>query len=132
VVSSTPPSETAPAAAPEVAPALALSEEAPTTNVSVAAVSEPAISPPEPEPTAAVPPQVAAADLQLPSSTPKEKATPNFRLYGIIYSTVRPCAIVNGETVCVGDRVSGATVTAIGRNNVTLQINGQPKTYLLR
>jgi hypothetical protein len=32
----------------------------------------------------------------------------------------------------LGDEVDGATVVAIGRTTVTLQINGQRKTYRLR
>jgi type II secretory pathway component PulC len=54
-----------------------------------------------------------------------EKTQPDFRLNGIVYTATRPAAIVNGRTVYVGDRVSGATITAIGRTTVTLQIDGR-------
>jgi sRNA-binding carbon storage regulator CsrA len=53
-------------------------------------------------------------------------------LNGIIYTVARPVAIVNGQTVYVGDHVSGATVTAIDQNQVTLQIDGKRKTCVLR
>jgi MSHA biogenesis protein MshK len=62
---------------------------------------------------------------------PQEKPLPEFRVSAIIY-TARPAAIVNGETVNVGDEVEGATVVGIGRTTVTLQVNGQRKTYQLR
>ena len=57
---------------------------------------------------------------------------PEFRLSGIFYSSAQPAAIVNGQTVNVGDEVDGATVVSIERTIVTLQINGQRKTYRLR
>jgi hypothetical protein len=61
-----------------------------------------------------------------------QNPAPVFRVNGIIYTRVRPSAIVNGLTVNVGDRVNGATVVGIGRTAVTLQLNGQRKTYELR
>ena len=66
-----------------------------------------------------------------PPSVQREKQPPDFRVNGIIYTRVRPSAIVNGQTVNVGDRVNGATVVGIERTNVTLQLNGQRKTYEL-
>jgi HD-like signal output (HDOD) protein len=112
-------------------------EEATTTDVSPATVPEPEISQPEPEPTPAVTPEVVApqatvTNIPSPSLAPKPLAPPEFRLRGIFYTTVRPLAIVNGETVGVGDRVGDATVIDIGRTHVTLAINGQRKTYSLR
>ena len=65
-------------------------------------------------------------------AAPVEKAEPEFRLNGIIYSVVRPSAIVNHRTVSVGDHVDGATVVWITPTSVTLQIKGQSKTYELR
>ena len=62
---------------------------------------------------------------------PDKNASPEFRLKGIIYSS-RPSAILNGQIVSPGDKVSGATVVEIGPTAVTLQINGQRKTIELR
>ncbi len=125
VVAPAPAPEPAPAAVPEATPAMADPEE---TLATVAALFlSPAPSLAEPEPVVPTAPQAAT---QAPPSP--EKAQPEFRLNGIIYAVGRPAAIVNRQTVCVGDWVSGATVVAIDRTQVTLQINGQRKTLVLR
>jgi hypothetical protein len=67
-----------------------------------------------------------------PSLAPQEKSQPDFRLNAIFYTTIRPTAILNGETVNVGDELNGATVVSITRTSVTLLINGQRKAYELR
>ncbi|MEY2429184.1 MAG: hypothetical protein QOJ40_2069 [Verrucomicrobiota bacterium] len=102
-----------------------------TSKVSSATIPEPEISPPQPEPAPAIAPQT-ATNIPPRSLPPKEPVPFNFRLSGIIYGSVSPSAIVNGETVAVGDVVSDATVIAIGRTYVTLEINGQRKTCVLR
>ena len=63
---------------------------------------------------------------------PKPTVQPDFRLNGIIFSDYRPSAIVNGQTVYLGDKVDGATVVGITRTSVTLHTNGQRKTYQLQ
>jgi type II secretory pathway component PulC len=108
---------------------MAVSEEAPATEATTA--PDPALSLPEPEPPVATAPQVTATNAPPPTPAPQQKARPNFRLSGIIYTVARPVAIVNGQTVFVGDHVSGATVVSIDPTHVTLQINGQRKTYVL-
>lgn len=130
VVSSTPPTETAPPAAPEVTPATAVPEATPATSAS--SVPEPVIPEPEPEPTPAIASQATVTNIPAPSLLPKQSAPPDFRLNGIIYTVARPSAILNGETVHVGDELSGATVISIRQSDVTLQINGLLKTYSLR
>ena len=122
-------SEPAPAAVPEDTPAMAVSEEAPETYA--ATVPNPAPAVPKSEPTVATALQVVATNAPPPTLAPQEKAWPNFRLNGIIYTVARPVAIVNGQTVSVGDKVSGATVVGIDRTQVTLQLNGQRKTCSL-
>ncbi|HWX18416.1 MAG TPA: HDOD domain-containing protein [Candidatus Binatia bacterium] len=126
-----PPRETAQPVA-EVRPAMDVSEEASATNVSSATVPEPEISRPAPEPTAVVAPPATVTNVPPPTVAPKEPPPPEFRLTGIIYTVGRPCAIMNGKTVYVGDHIDGATVISIGRTNVTLHKNGQRKTYALR
>jgi hypothetical protein len=128
VVASTPAPETAPTAAPDAAVSEVPKEQPPTTVIS-ATVPEPVISQPEPEPTPPVAPQAVVTSV---STRSVKKVPEDFRLYGVIYSKARPSAIVNGETVCVGDYVNGAIVISIGRTNVTLQIDGQRKTYTVR
>jgi HD-like signal output (HDOD) protein len=121
--------------APNEAP-VAEVEETTTTNVSSATIAEPEVSLPEPEPAPVVAPQAIVASIAplsvKPGPMPKVEAPPDFRLGGIIYTAGHPSAIVNGETVWVGDQVGEATVSDIGRSSVTLEINGQRKTYVMR
>jgi hypothetical protein len=130
VVPSTPVPERAPE--PQVVPSVAVMKEdappAPAEAVPEAAAPVPA---PEPEVPTAPPATATKVPAPAPSVAPLVEAPPDFRLNGIIYSSV-PSAIVNGRMVKVGDQVNGATVVAIEQTNVTLQVNGQRKTYALR
>jgi hypothetical protein len=54
---------------------------------------------------------------------------PEPRLQGILLATTRPCAIVNGKTVFVGDWVDGLRIIAISKSAVTLQ-NGTETNVL--
>lgn len=45
----------------------------------------------------------------------------NLRLQGIVYNPTRPSAIINGNTVFVGDKVAEWSVTPISNQTVTLQ-----------
>jgi len=49
-----------------------------------------------------------------------EPPKPELKLQGIFFNPRRPSAVINGRTVYVGDRVSGARVTAITPKAVTL------------
>lgn len=44
-----------------------------------------------------------------------------FRLQGIFYNSTKPSAVINGNTVFVGDKVAEWSVTAISNQTVTLQ-----------
>jgi hypothetical protein len=46
---------------------------------------------------------------------------PEPRLQGILLAAARPCAIVDGKTVFVGDQVDGLRVATISKGSVTLQ-----------
>jgi hypothetical protein len=46
---------------------------------------------------------------------------PQPRLQGILFAATKPCAIVSGQTVFVGDQVGKFRVAAISKNSVTLQ-----------
>lgn len=54
-----------------------------------------------------------------------------FKLNGIFYSATDPTAIVNGKSVRVGERVSGAKVIKITRADVILEVDGQWKVIAL-
>jgi len=114
--------EPAPVVAPEVASAVAVSPATPSSET--LATTAPVISE-APVVTEAVVTNVA------PASLPPKEAAPLFRLNGVIYGVAHPSATVNGKTVFVGERVNGATVISIGRNEVTLEINGERKTVSL-
>ncbi len=129
------------AAAAQVAPGAVVSEQRPTPpapapDVSSTVVSTPAATPatatPAPEITAVASSQTIVTNLPTPSPAPKEKALREFRLNGIIYMSARPAAIVNGQTVSIGDEVDGATVVGIERTAVTLRIDGKRKILPLR
>ncbi len=115
--------EAASSAAPEEAPAMAVSE------ATAEGEAAPAIS------LEAVPEQVFAAQevvTNIPPPAPSPvKTAPAFRLNGIFYTATNPSAIVNGETVMVGGKINGATVISISRDQVTLDIRGERKTIAL-
>jgi hypothetical protein len=46
---------------------------------------------------------------------------PEPKLQGILFAATRPCAIVSGKTVFVGDQINEFRVAAISRDSVTLQ-----------
>jgi len=55
-----------------------------------------------------------------------------FKVNAIIVSDDRRLAIVNGRRVSVGDAVGGATVTAITKHELTLDVGGETRTLRLR
>ena len=55
-----------------------------------------------------------------------------FKVNAIIVSDDRRLAIVNGRRVGVGDSVGGATVTAIKKHELTLDVGGEARTLRLR
>jgi hypothetical protein len=66
-------------------------------------------------------------DQQVSSATPSHQT---LRLQGIFYNPTRPSAVINGNTVFVGEKVAGWSVTAISNKTVTLQ-NGSGGTNTL-
>ncbi|MDP3730428.1 MAG: general secretion pathway protein GspB [Candidatus Omnitrophota bacterium] len=56
-------------------------------------------------------------------SSAQTNQVPSLVLNGIMYTEVRPKAIINGTVVREGDVISGATVTSITRKNVLLKYN---------
>jgi len=65
-----------------------------------------------------------------PDASPSHKP---LHLQGISYHPTRPSAIINGNTLFVGEKVADWTVTAISNQSVTLQDNtGQTNILSLR
>jgi hypothetical protein len=82
------------------------------------------------------PPVVAAAvtaPADPPASTePRSPMPPALKLQGIVYDSKRWLAIVDGQTIRVGDPVGNFRVKDISRNAVTLQeANGTQKKLVL-
>jgi len=63
---------------------------------------------------------------------PPKPAPPPLQLQGILMGSGDPQAIVNGQTVYVGDSVNGFHVQLISKNNVTfVAADGTEKTLML-
>ena len=75
-------------------------------------------------------------DPTRPHTYTVERATvagvPRFSINAIFVSDERRLAIINGERVQVGDRVSGATVVSIEKEQVTLSVSGKQFTARLK
>jgi hypothetical protein len=64
----------------------------------------------------------------------RDRSNPNkgpLRIQGIFYRENGSSAIINGQTVSVGDRVGTAKIVAIERQSVTVEISEQRKTLTL-
>lgn len=86
-------------------------------------------------PPVAVTRQVASAVTNAPPGSNTVAAVPpkppEPKLQGILFDATRPCAIVSGLTVFVGDRVDKFRVTAISRDSITLQSETETKVLSL-
>jgi HD-like signal output (HDOD) protein len=123
--------ELIPWATAQAVPAADVSKEFARPAAPVVASKDPPAPPKQSDPKVAAtvspatnPPVVTAA--------PTVKARPEYRLNGIIYSSARPSAIVNGKTVGVGEQVNDATILEIGPTTVTLRVKGERKTLELQ
>jgi hypothetical protein len=134
----------------------AVAQTKPTNTPAVATSSIPSVTEapkpppsvaPKPKPTATTPPPVVAiappplmetkppaktttAPANVTSSSPPAGPPPEFpvlKLQGIYFRRANPSALINGETVFVGDVVKGVKVMAIERSAVTLELNGFKK-----
>lgn len=106
----------APAATPPP-PAAVKAPEPPVVEVKPIVSPEPVqvatnepISPPTPEPVVPAVPQF-----------------PILKLQGIFYNAAKPAVVINGKTYGVGGVVSGARITAIETDKVTVEWNGETR-----
>jgi hypothetical protein len=65
------------------------------------------------------------------AAIPPPPPPPEPKLQGILFDPTRPCAIVDGATVFVGDRVGEFLVTAISKDKVTLKSGTETKVLSL-
>ena len=70
---------------------------------------------------AAPPPPRSSVSPQPSQPPPPPPLPPELKLQGIVYAATRPWAIVNGQTVHVGDRLGDFQVKAISPRDVTLE-----------
>jgi hypothetical protein len=79
-------------------------------------------------------PEVNATDA--PPSVPASRADAawpaDLKLMGIISSTTNPMALINGQTVGVGDAIEGIRITKIDRDKVVVEWNGQEKELRMK
>jgi MSHA biogenesis protein MshK len=73
----------------------------------------------------------AASSITAPAEPPAQTVQ-IIRLQGIFYRTAGASAVINSQTVYVGDHVAGARVKAIQRGSVTLERDGQTQVLTLR
>jgi hypothetical protein len=103
---------------PPVASDSALALSAPRSpQAAVLTRAEPTIANTVPEP---VPPPLLAADSETA-----------LKLQGIFYRSSRASALINGQTLFVGDEIGGATLVAIERQAVRLLHNGRTNVLKL-
>ena len=70
-----------------------------------------------------------AANTTVVAVTPPTPPEP--KLQGILFAATRPCAIVSGQTVFVGDRINEFHVVAISRDRVTLRSKTETRVLSL-
>jgi len=122
VVTTTPPVETpvveTAVTQPENEMPPAASPTPPVTNLTVTTTTEPASAPVTNSP-----------DTDATVAAEPEPRSPPLKLQGIIFRLRNPTAMINGKSLLVGESVSGARVTKIEKDQVTLERDG--KTVLL-
>lgn len=108
-----------------VGPALFGHKAPPSVAAKTPVSSAPPAAATTPAPAPSIPPPVAITNLPpIPKTNPPPPAVavgPWPKVQGIIFNAARPVAIVNGQTVNVGDLVGHFRVKQITRHNVVLQ-----------
>jgi hypothetical protein len=110
------------------APAFIRPHDAPATPppqpvAAPAPAPTPAPAPVIAHPVAATPVAAPAPAVETPPVV-EPKYFPPLRLQGVLFRPDHPGAIINGRTLFVGDKISGALVTAITRDKATVVFDG--------
>jgi hypothetical protein len=92
---------------------------------------------PAPPPPAGVEEPVSQASASAPGSPPSrrtvEEAWPaDLKLTGIFFSKTRPMALINGETVGVGEFIGGIRIAKIEQDRISVEWHGQVKELILK
>lgn len=93
--------------------------------------------PPETTPATPAPATQAKTAPAIPTGTPpamKPPANPldTVKVQGIFYRSANPVALINNQTVAVGDQVNGIQVIAMDQSSVTLSFGGQQRVYRIK
>jgi hypothetical protein len=112
---------------PQARPTPASSTAAPTGTVS----SSPANGAASGATTSAAFAPTNAVSVTLSAAGPLKPATPPLKLQAIFYRPNNATAVINSKAVRRGDKISEARVLQIGRESVTLWINGQTNVLTL-
>lgn len=75
---------------------------------------------------------VVESNKTLASPRASKNDFPTIRLQGIFYRKKNPTAVINGESLGIGDSVSGARILSISPNAVVLSFRDQTRTYELK
>jgi hypothetical protein len=96
-----------------------------------AGTTAPSIAPAEaaPAPVAAT---GTAADATAATASEPAREFPPLKLQGIFYRLKNPSALINGQTVLVGQQVEGVQIASIDRNTVVVQLDGQSRELKLK
>ncbi|HWN96054.1 MAG TPA: hypothetical protein VNT99_13535 [Methylomirabilota bacterium] len=81
-------------------------------------------------PAALVASPAAAQPASAHPTPPAAPAFPSVRIQGLILREKRPFAIINGKSYTIGDHVGAATIKAIHRDGVELELAGHTKLVL--
>jgi len=65
------------------------------------------------------------------SGGPVEQGPPPMKLEIILYDEANPLAMINGQSVHLGDKISGATISSILKDRVIIEYNGKTYTKFL-
>jgi len=68
---------------------------------------------------------------KIKKNQPEKQMPPQFILQQTLISEMRRTAVVNRETISVGDHISGAKVLQINSDNVVLLLKGIPRSIYL-
>jgi hypothetical protein len=69
-------------------------------------------------------------NIVAPTEPPPPKPA-QLKLQGIMFSRTRPCAMIGGKMLYVGDRLEGLRIEAVDRESVTLVGAGQTNVLSL-
>jgi hypothetical protein len=84
------------------------------------------------DPAPVVQARTAVTETNAPPAPPPAVEWPALRLQGIVYRRLSPSALINGKTCFIGERIGAATLRAIDRDHVTVELGGATNVLWLR